>query len=160
MLPSHRAWFESLPLTIEVAPGVLAFHGSPTDDLTYLLDTIVATGARAATEDEVLRRIGPETGRSLLLCGHTHIQRAMRLPAGPFVVNPGSVGWPAYDDDEPYPHVMEAGTPHARYAVIDDATGVWEASFRQVAYDWERAALIAEANDRPDVARAVRTGRV
>ena len=41
----HRAWLASLPLTLEVAPGALAFHGSPTDDLTYLLDTVTPEGA-------------------------------------------------------------------------------------------------------------------
>ncbi|GAA1178050.1 hypothetical protein GCM10009674_14130 [Nesterenkonia xinjiangensis] len=55
---------------------------------------------------------------------------------------------------------MEAGTPHARYAVLDDASGRWEVEFRLVAYDWESAALIAESHDRQDVARALRTGRV
>ena len=84
----------------------------------------------------------------------------MQLPTGALVVNPGSVGWPAYDDDHPYPHVMEAGTPHARYAIADDATGRWSAEFRTVDYDWEQAAAIAEANGRPDVAGALRTGRV
>jgi hypothetical protein len=48
----------------------------------------------------------------------------MQLTTGALVLNPGSVGWPAYnDDDHPYPHVMEAGTPHARYAVADDGSG-------------------------------------
>lgn len=43
---AHRAWMASLPLTLELADGVLAFHGSPTDDLTYLLET-VEPGVRA-----------------------------------------------------------------------------------------------------------------
>jgi hypothetical protein len=84
----------------------------------------------------------------------------MHLTTGSLVLNPGSVGWPAYDDDHPYPHVIEAGTPHARYAIADDASGQWRAEFRAVDYDWDRAAVIAEANSRPDVARALRTGRV
>ncbi len=108
----HRAWLTSLPLTLEVADGVLAFHGSPTNDLTYLLETVEEDGARPATHREVLDRLGDEADRPLLLCGHTHLQRAMPLPTGATVVNLGSVGWPAYADDQPHPHVMEAGTPH------------------------------------------------
>jgi hypothetical protein len=73
---------------------------------------------------------------------------------------PGSVGWPAYDDGRPHPHVMEAGTPHARYAVVDDASGQWRAEFRAVDYDWDAAAAIAGANGRPDVAGPLRTGRM
>jgi predicted phosphodiesterase len=156
----HRQWMAGLPLTLQVADGVLAFHGSPTGDLVYLLETVDESGARPATEDEVLGRLGSSAEVPLLLCGHTHLQRSMHLTTGSLVLNPGSVGWPAYDDDHPYPHVMEAGTPHARYAIADDASGQWRAEFRAVDYDWDRAAVIAEANSRPDVARALRTGRV
>jgi predicted phosphodiesterase len=94
-LPHHVRWFESLPLTLKIAAGVKLFHGSPSDDLTYLLDTVDETGARPATETEVLHRIGTETSWALMLCGHTHLPRAMRLTSGTLIVNPGSVGWPA-----------------------------------------------------------------
>lgn len=119
----HREWLAGLPATLRPADGVLAFHGSPTDDLVYLLETVDPDGARPATEAEVLERLGTAADVPLLLCGHTHLQSAMRLPTGALVVNPGSVGWPAYDDDHPHPHVMEAGSPHARYAIADDASG-------------------------------------
>ena len=33
------------------------------------------------------------------------------------MLNPGSVGCPAYQDPGDEPHVSEAGSPHARYAV-------------------------------------------
>jgi predicted phosphodiesterase len=159
--PEHAAWMEALPPTLTPADGVLAFHGSPTDDLTYLLDTVdPATGARAATEAEVRERISGHLTWPLLLCGHTHLQRSRRLADGPLIVNPGSVGWPAYDDDLPYRHIMEAGSPHARYAIVDDASGRWEVEFFAVEYDWEASARIADGNGRPDVARALRTGRV
>lgn len=156
----HRTWLAGLPMTLEPADGVLAFHGSPTDDLDYLLQTVDPSGARPATEQEVLDRLGPAADVPLLLCGHTHLQRALRLPTGALVVDAGSVGLPAYDDGHPHPHVMEAGTPHARYAVVDDATGRWEVEFRAVGYDWDAAAVIAERNGRPDWVRALRTGRV
>ncbi|MBX7555518.1 MAG: metallophosphatase family protein [Micrococcales bacterium] len=154
------SWLASLPATLEVTEGVLACHGSPDDDLTYLLETVERTGVRAATEAEVRQRLGIHTHWSVVLCGHTHLPRAVRLEHGPLLVNPGSVGWPAYDDDRPYPHAMEAGTPHARYALIDDRTGSWKAELRTVEYDWEAAARTAESNARADVARALRTGRI
>jgi predicted phosphodiesterase len=34
---------------------------------------------------------------SLILCGHTHIPRVVRLRDGRIVVNPGSVGCPGYE---------------------------------------------------------------
>ncbi|GLY03041.1 DNA methylase [Actinoplanes sp. NBRC 101535] len=156
----HREWMASLPATVEPAPRVLAFHGTPADDLQYLMHTVDADGARPATQAEVLERLGDVSGYDLLLCGHTHLAGSMRLPGGALVVNPGSVGWPAYDDDGPAPHVMEAGSPHARYAVADDVSGRWEVSFHMVEYPWEEAAVLAEGFGRPDVAYALRTGRV
>ncbi|GGN87800.1 DNA methylase [Actinoplanes lobatus] len=156
----HWVWLRSLPPTRSPIAGVLAFHGTPDDDLQYLMHTVEAAGVREATAGEVLARLGDVSGYSLLLCGHTHLVGSMRLPGGALLVNPGSVGWPAYADDEPYPHRMEAGSPHARYAVVDDVSGRWEVSFAVVEYPWERAAVAAEGFGRPDVAAAMRTGRL
>ena len=47
---------------------------------------------------------------------------ADRLPDGPTVLNPGSVGCPAYQDPSDDPHVSEAGSPHARYAIVHRST--------------------------------------
>ena len=41
---------------------------------------------------------------------------------------------------------------------MDDAPGQWAADLRLVDYDWAPRD-VAERNDRPDVARALRTGR-
>lgn len=161
MTEDQRVWMASLPLTRQVVPGVLAFHGSPTDDLVYLLETVEPTGVRPATETEVTERLGPAAAGdwSLILCGHTHLQRQMRLHSGTLVVNPGSVGYPAFADDRPHPHVVETGSPHARYSIVDDAEGGWHVEFRAIEYDWERAARAAERHGRPDIARGLRTGR-
>jgi hypothetical protein len=40
------------------------------------------------------------------------------------------------------------------------APETWHAEFRTVVYDWDGAATVADANGRPDVAAALRTGRV
>jgi predicted phosphodiesterase len=154
----HRLWMSSLPMTLQPAPEVLAFHGTPTDDLQYLLHTVEPSGVRPATVAEVAERVGDVSAYRLLLCGHTHLAGSMQLPGGPLVVNPGSVGWPAFTDDHVHPHEVAAGTPHARYAVVDDASGGWTADFRSVEYPWETAARFAEGFGRPDVARALRTG--
>jgi hypothetical protein len=88
-----------------------AIHGSPRSDMEYLLEAVTPTGARPATTDEVVERLGNDRETTLLLCGHTHIQRLIQVPGGPLIVNPGSVGWPAYADDLPYPHVRSRGVP-------------------------------------------------
>lgn len=60
----------------------------------------------------------PDTDVAVILCGHTHLPGTMRLDDGRLIVNPGSVGLPAYKDDHPWLHVVETGMLHARYAIV------------------------------------------
>jgi Calcineurin-like phosphoesterase superfamily domain len=101
-----------------------------------------------------------EVRHGLILCGHTHVPRAVRLDDGRLIVNPGSVGLQAYDDVHPRPHVVENGTPHARYALLTQRGGDWQVDLRALPYDHEAAARRAEANGRGDWADALRSGRV
>lgn len=156
----HRDWIASLPESLWIADDVLMVHGAPGDDLCYWLENIEGDATRLATEQEVEERAGG-IDAPLILCGHTHIPRVHRRPSGGMIVNPGSVGLPAYDDIHPVPHRVETGTPHARYAIVDrDAEGGWQAELVAIPYDWEAAARAAEARSRPDWAHALRTGRV
>ncbi len=162
LLPQQLAWIEALPATLRLRlrHDVLLVHGTPTSDLVYFLDTVTPQGSRAATMDEVAQRAG-DAAAALILCGHTHMPRSITLPDGRLIVNPGSVGLQAYDDDHLYPHVMENGTPHARYAIVeDDAQGRWHAQFHQVEYEWETQARLALAHGRPDWVVPLRSGRV
>ena len=84
----------------------------------------------------------------------------MQLGDGRMVLNPGSVGLQAYPAKWPYSHTMEAGSPHARYAIAERMNGEWAVELIEVAYDWDRAARIAEMNGRADWAAGLRTGRV
>jgi len=94
----------------------------------------------------------------LILCAHTHLARAVRLADGRMIVNPGSVGSPGYRDVHPYPHVVEAGSPDARYAVLERADGDWQVTFRHVPYDHETMAALARRNGQPELANAIATG--
>ena len=86
--------------------------------------------------------------QSLILCAHTHIARAVRLGDGRLMVNPGSVGCPGYRDTVPFPHVIEAGTPDARYAILELASASWSVTFRHVPYDHEAMAALARQQRR------------
>ena len=166
-LQAHRAWLSGLQPTRWLAPDLFACHGTPRSDVEYFLETVTldygvagSRGVRAATPDEALERAG-DFRATLVLCGHTHQPRRIELPDGRLVVNPGSVGLPAFDDDQPWRHDMETGTPQARYAVIGrDAAGGWQVALLAVDYDHEAAAARAEAQGRGDWADALRTGRV
>ena len=107
---------------------------------------------------EVIEAAAQGIKQSLILCGHTHIARAVRLSDGRLVVNPGSVGSPGYRDTHPYPHVVEAGTPHARYADPQLQDGAWRVTFRHVPYDHGSMADLARRNGQPELANALATG--
>lgn len=154
-------WVRSLPESADVVPGIVAVHGVPGNDETYLLETVEEGGAREAAPEEILERLGDLAGTAkVVLCGHSHLQRARYLPKGLIAVNPGSLGLPAYDLAAPHPHVMEAGTPHARFTTLVEMGDTWFVIQQGIEYDVERAARLAEENGKPDVAHALRTGRV
>jgi predicted phosphodiesterase len=155
--PDQLDWIAGLPATLHVGDDVLLVHGTPESDLIYFLDTLTDAGCREATPEEVEGRAG-QTDSRLILCGHTHVPRAMRLDDGRLIVNPGSVGLQAYESDQPVPHRIETGSPHARYATVTRKGTHWTAEFHAVEYDWDAASAIAKANGRPDWAVALRTG--
>ena len=82
----------------------------------------------------------------------------MRLADGRMVINPGSVGSPGYRDVHPFPHVIEAGTPNACYAILELADGEWRVTFRHVPYDHGAMAALARRNGQPELASALATG--
>jgi len=157
--PDAIAWLSGLP-AVARHEDVLLVHGTPTSDETYLLEDASPEGVRPRSTEEVARLLGPEGGASLVLCGHSHRPGSTQLPQGPLVVNPGSVGLPAYSEEQPVVHRMETGSPAARYAIAEKAAHGWRVAWVAVPYDSDSAATAAERNGRPDWAHALRTGRV
>ena len=154
----HMNWLSSLPTDLHLDPGLYLCHASPGDDTEYLLWEIGELGARRRSDGEILSMLGEITS-PVVLCGHDHLQANDLLPDGRLVVNPGSVGLPAYMDDLPHPHVMEAGSPHACYSILHRNGGKWEVEHRSVDYDWESASRMAAENDRSDWVNWLLTGR-
>ena len=77
------------------------------------------------------------------------------------LVNPGSLGLPAFDDEHPHAHCAETGNRHAHWALVERADGGnWRVQLRATPYDFEAAARQAERNGRGDWADALRTGLV
>jgi predicted phosphodiesterase len=178
------AWVQALPSSIQ--PGlwqgawnpallghdVAVCHGSPRYDTEYLLDTPEGEQVRMATEEELAERLTPllPPQITLLACGHSHLPRSLTQPRNGAtnlrLLNPGSVGLPAYDDDSPYPgssyHRVENGSPDARYAIASRSSPLapWTIALRCVPYDHEPMARLAEQSGRPDWAHALLTGRM
>lgn len=155
--PTELNWLKSLPVSVEIENQFLLIHGAPGSDKTYLLETVERGKARLATREEIQERLDG-AGSSVILCGHTHIPRVVEATKNILIVNPGSVGLPAYDDDFPEYHVMETGSPHARYAIMEYKNGYWHAEMIALIYDYQKAAEQARRNGRPDWEVGLRTG--
>lgn len=155
----QRAWLGALPFLTEFAPGVTAFHGRPENDNRYTLDDIIGGRLVAAPAAKVLMRLGTFAREArLILCGHSHQPRQLQIEGGALVVNPGSVGCPAYDDPGGIPHVSETGSPHARYAIADIRSGTINVDFLAVTYDHAASAKQAADNGRAEWSHALATG--
>ncbi len=155
--PDQHAWLAALPATLTLAGGALLLcHGIPADDRLYLLETPEHGRLRLATPAQIAKRLGP-AGARVVACGHSHVPR-LGHHDGRLIVNPGSVGLPAYVHDGAHAHVSETGSPLARYAVLHEVDGGPRVDLLALPYDAAAAAARAEVNGRPDWAHALRTG--
>jgi predicted phosphodiesterase len=133
-------------------------HAAPASKQEYLLEVPTKNGGVLKEEPHILDRLSKIT-QPVVLCGHSHFPRSVMLSTGQFILNPGSVGLPAYDDDQPVPHKMEAGSPHTRYIILTENENGWSVEQITLPYAWESAARAAEQRNRPDWAAWLRTGR-
>lgn len=157
LAPAHLRWLAALPFSAVHEAGLFLCHASPQADDAYLLWEVESSGARRRPPTAVAGRLAG-IAQPVVLCGHDHLPARLDLPGGRILIDPGSVGLPAFRDDHPFPHAMEAGSPHARYAVLRRSPAGWAAEFVAVSYDHESAAKAAQRNGRPDWAHALRTG--
>jgi predicted phosphodiesterase len=150
-------WLGELPATVRLDGNILGIHGRPDNDNRYLLEDVEQGRVVRAPADKIAQRL-VGNGAALVLCGHSHQQHMVRLPNGPLVLNPGSVGLPAYRDPEGIAHVSEVGSPHARYALIDGDDG--SMTIELVALDYDHASAVKRAltNGSPGWAHALETG--
>lgn len=157
LAPAHIDWLHSLPTTSVIMDEIFACHGD-LFDAPYLLEQVEASGvflrATPAIEASVASIAQP-----VILSGHSHVPRTVWLPDGKLLINPGSVGLPAYTMDTPLPYAMESGSPHARYAILSKTPHGWQVEHILVPYPFEEAVRAARDNQRPDWAEWLSTGR-
>ncbi len=154
----HHDWLRSLPASLEISSDIYMCHGTPASDLVYFLEGVDEHGARLANSASVEEH-AKGISHSLIICGHSHKPRTYAISGYRIVVNPGSVGLQAYDDDQPFYHVIENGSPHARYAICEQAGNSWHVSHRCIHYAFEEAVATAKRNGREDWAGWIETGR-
>ena len=151
-------WMRAQRPVQSLSADVLLCHGSPTSDVTHLLITPLPGSFRPATADEVEARLEGASEARVICCGHSHVPGAVRSRSGQLVVNPGSVGLQAYDDDHPFGYRIENGSPDARYAILEERDGRWSTQLRAVPYDFAPMAALARDQTRPEWAAGLATG--
>lgn len=134
-----------------------ACHGSPASDVEYLVEEPLGDGVRLRAAAEIEARLGSVTA-PLVLCAHSHVPRWVKVRDRRWVLNPGSVGLPAYALASPRPHTMEVGSPCARYAIAEKVGDGWRVCHVALPYDHAAAAAAAERAGDADWARTLRTG--
>jgi putative phosphoesterase len=159
LTPQQRQTLSQLPTRVEVAPGILAIHGTPDDDATFLLEEVHNDRLIPAAREVVLARLGEHARADVVLCGHSHNQQLRQVPGGCLVLNPGSVGCPVFADLSAAT-ILELRSPHAYYAILTKRSGRWGAELLALEYDWNSAARRAADNGRLDWAEGLTTGAV
>lgn len=154
----HLRWLAGLPFQHRLADGTMLFHATPQADDVYLLEDPATGYAQLRPAPWIEHRL-QGLAAPLMICGHSHVARVLSLEDGRIVVNAGSVGLQAYTDDDGGFHRHEAGSPHARYALVDTGEDRIDVAIVAVDYDWAAASRQAAANGRPDWATWLASGR-
>jgi len=150
-------WLNQLPDERILNDSVIMFHGTNSNNSEYLVEksNVNYVGIKSVVElDKILSKIKQKT----ILCGHSHTPRLLETK-NKTVINPGSVGLQAYDDELPIFNENEKFNPRAKYCILQ-FTSKLNVEFITVSYDFEKAALKAELNNRNDWAEWIRTGRI
>lgn len=129
------AWLAALPATAVFNGEIFLCHGTPASDNAPWLDGWYHDRRTTLPSEAAVTAIAAGIDYPLMLCGHTHAARSVRLRDGRRIVNPGAVGLQ-----------LVHGSPDARYAVIERRDGRWLTSLRVVEYDHHAAGQQAEAN--------------
>ncbi len=144
---AHLDWLTAMPATALFNGEVFMCHGTPASDTEVWLDNFWHD--RKTTLPSEASIVGHAEGIQcpIILCGHTHIARSVRLRDGRLIINPGSVGLQ-----------LVHGSPDARYAIVERRNGKWSTSIRVVEYDHHGAARQAQDNGFDQWGPALSTG--
>lgn len=156
----HMDWLRHLPVTRVWRNDIFLCHATPSADDVYWLERVTEEGDVVMRPQAEIEALADGIEQSLILCGHSHTPRIVQLADGRLVVNPGSVGCPAYRDEEPVPHRVETGNPLASYAIMEKDGHGWSVVFRAIPYDHMAASRLAASNGRAEWAEALATGRI
>lgn len=140
--------------------NILCFHASPSSKYDYLTSMITDKGMVQKPLEQLdieLKDISAE----YIMCGHDHKCKTIITPKGKMIIDPGSVGLPAYADDNPLPHKVESFTNFAKYSIVTyNNEKVVKVEHCEVKYDWYKACAAAKLSGSKEYADSISTGRV
>ena len=152
-------WLKTLPNTTIVDDLIFVCHGTPESDNEYLLEKVTQQGVFVYNDEELIAKTVHIKER-IILCGHSHVNRVVYLSNNKIILNPGSVGLPAYLGNGEYRFAMESMTPHAKYAIITvDGNAISIEQFN-CAYDWTAASQQAKTHGNENAAKFLLYGRM
>lgn len=152
-------WIQDLQFEKIIGGTYYMVHGTYFDDTQYLLENVTKDGIKLRSDEEIIR-LTDKIEAPFIFCGQSPLPRVHKLNSGQIVINPGSVGLQAYEDELPVKHKMQNHTPDAAYTILTIEDNQYSVEQVRVAYDYEKAALKAFENGREDWAHALRTGEV
>ncbi|HVW14869.1 MAG TPA: metallophosphoesterase family protein [Mucilaginibacter sp.] len=153
------SWLRKLPKTASLDGLIFVCHGTPESDDEYLLEKVTANGVFVHNDEELIKRTAGISER-IVLCGHSHVNRVVYLSNDKVILNPGSVGLPAYLGNGQHRFAMESNTPHAKYAIVHADGGAISIEQVLCAYDWRKASEAARKNGNEKWANFLLYGRM
>lgn len=88
--PAHLDWLKSLPFDAVFRDVAYLCHATPQEDNTYWLEQVSVEGHVHLRDPATIEAWADRISQPLILCGHTHIPRAVQLSDGRLIVNPGA----------------------------------------------------------------------
>lgn len=152
-------WLRNLPQTLTVDDFFFVCHGTPESDNEYLLEKVTPHGVFVHNDEELVKKTRHIAER-VILCGHSHVNRVVYLSNDKIILNPGSVGLPAYLGKGEYSFAMESNTPHAKYAIVTAESSHINIEQVLVTYDWHAASAAAKSNGSDNWAKYLLYGRM
>ena len=145
-------WLKNLPNFYE-NEYITLFHGMPNDNRKYLLENICNGSITVKTNGEIMKII-EKIKTKYIGFGHSHLERILTINEQT-LINAGSVGWPAFLDDDPE-HKIETYNNFAKYVIIDKEN----IEICNVAYNYKEASKKAKENNRNDWSKFIESGRI
>jgi len=150
-------WLKSLPKTHILDNEIFMCHGTPESDCTYLLEDL-SNSTTAVNNINKIEDCLKSVYQKIVFCGHSHTPRFVQTPVKK-IINPGSIGLSAYDDDLPLYHKIQNFNNHAHYSFIEIIEGNINLEQISLPYDYQKAVNCATKNNRLDWAGWIKTGR-